>query len=113
MRVLDRVPYICYPVQICKDKGKNALALLDFRSEVNAMSLTYAALLSFTVIITNVGMQKIDRFSLATYGMVIAIFQVVHKFDCSWFFLETFLPANIKMEVILNLSFLTLSNVNV
>ena len=74
MRVLDKVPCICYPVQFRKDKGKNVLALLDSKSEVNAITPAYAAHLSLKVRVTNVGVRKIDGFSLATYDMVIADF---------------------------------------
>ena len=86
MRVLDRVSCICYPIQFCKDKGKDVLALLDSGSEVNIMTPAYAAYLDFKVRVTNVGMQKIDGFLLATYGIVIAAFQVVNKLGSFWFF---------------------------
>ena len=86
MRVLDKVPCICYPVQFRKDKGKDVLALLDSGSEVNAMTPAHAAHLARKVKVTNVGMQKIDRTSLATYGIVIAALQVVDKLDRSRFF---------------------------
>ena len=86
MRVLYRVPCICYFVQFCKDKGKDVLALLDFESKVNAMTPAYAAYLGLKVRVTNVGVQKIDGSLLATYGMVIAAFQVVNKLGRSWFF---------------------------
>ena len=113
MRVLDRIPCICYPVQFRKDKGKDVLALLDFESEVNAMTPAHAAHLSLKMRVTNVGAQKIDGSSLATYGMVIAAFQVVDKLGCSRFFQETFLLADISMEVVLGMPFLTLSNADV
>ena len=74
VRVLDRVPCICYPVQFRKNKGKDVLTLLDSGSELNAMILAYAAHLGLKVTVTNVGTQKIDRSSPATYGMVIAAF---------------------------------------
>ena len=74
MRVLDRVSCICYPFQFRKDKDKNVLALLNSKSKVNAMTLAYAAHLGLKMRVTDDGVQKIDRFSLAIYGMVIAIF---------------------------------------
>ena len=74
VRVLERVPYICYLVQFRKDKGKNVLVLLDSGREVNAMTLAYVAHLGLKVKVTNVGTQKIDRSSTATYDMVIATF---------------------------------------
>ena len=45
--------------------------------------------------------------------MVIASFQVVDKLGRSRFFQETFLLANISMEVVLGMPFLTLSNADV
>ena len=74
VRVLDKVPYICYPIQIHKDKSKDILALLDSGSEVNARTPAHAAHLGLKVRVTDVGVQKIDRSSLAIYGMVIAAF---------------------------------------
>ena len=113
MRVLDRVSCICYPVQFHKDKDKDVLALLDSGSEVNAMTLVHAAYLRLKVRVTDVGALKIDGFSLANYGMVIAAFQVVDKLGRSRFFQETFLLANISMEVVLGMPFFSLSNVDV
>ena len=66
MRVLDRVPCICYSVQFRKDKGNNVLALLNFGSEINAMIPAYAAYLGLKVRVTNIGAQKIDKPSLAS-----------------------------------------------
>ena len=39
MRVLDRFPCICYPVQFQKDKGRDVLALLNSKRKINAMTL--------------------------------------------------------------------------
>ena len=46
------------------------------------MTLAYTAHLGLTVRVTNVVAQKIDRTSLATYGIVIVVFQVVDKLGC-------------------------------
>ena len=113
VRVLDRVPCLCYHVQFQKDKSKDVLALLDSGSEVNAITLAYATQLGLEVRRTNVGTQKIDKFSLATYSMVIVAFQVLDKLTCFWFFQQTFLLANISIEVVLSISLLTFSNVNI
>ena len=86
MRVLSKVLCICYPVQFCKDKGKDVLALLNFRSKINAITHAYAAHLGFKVRVINLGAQKINRSSLATYGMIITSFQAVDKLSCSQFF---------------------------
>ena len=74
VRVLDQVPCIYYPMQFWKNQGKEILALLNFGSEVNAMTLAYTAQLEIKVQMTNVGTQKIDRSSLKTYNIVIATF---------------------------------------
>ena len=113
VRVLVKVSCIHYPVQFRKHKGKDVLALLDSESEVNAMTLAYAAHLGLKVRMTNVGVQKIDVFSPATYIMVIAAFQVVDKLGHSWFLQKTFLLANISMKVVLSMPFLTFSNADV
>ena len=113
MRVLDTIPCICYLVQFHKDKGKDVLALFDSSNEVNAMTLAHAAHLGLKVKVTHVGVQKINGSLLVTYSMVIAAFQVVDKLGRSWFFQETFLLADISIEVVLGMPFLTLSNVDV
>ena len=86
VKVLDKVLCICYPVQFCKDKDKDILALIVSGSEVNTMTLADTAHLDLKVRVTNVSAQKIDGSLLATYSMVIANFQVVNKLGRSWFF---------------------------
>ena len=113
VRVLDKVPCVYYHIQFHKDKGKDVLALLDSGSEVNAMIPAYAAHLGLKVKVTNVSAQKIDKSFLVTYGMVIAAFQVVDKFDRSRFFQETFFLADISIEVVPSMPFLTFNNVDV
>ena len=113
MRVLDKVPCICYPVQFRKDKGKDVLALLDSGSKVNAMTLAYAAHLGLKVKVTDVGAQKIDGSSLTTYDMVIAAFQIVDKLNRFRFFQETFLLADISIEVVLGMPIFSFSNVDI
>ena len=66
VRILDKIYCLYLHVQFRKNKGKNVLALLDFKSKINAITLVYTAYLSLKVRITNVGMQKIDSFLLAT-----------------------------------------------
>ena len=71
------------------------------------------AYLCLKVRVTNIGVQKIDGFSPAIYSIIIAAFQVVDKLGRSRFFQETFLLADISIEVVLGIVFLTLSNANV
>ena len=113
VRVLNKISRICYLVQFRKYKDKDVLALLDSGSEVNAMAAAYLAHLGLKVRMTDVGAQKIDGSSLATYGMIIAAFQIVNKLGHSWFFQEIFLLADISMEVVLGMLFLTFSNADV
>ena len=65
VKVLDRFPCIFYPMQFRKDKSKNVLTLLDFESEVNAMTPSYSAQLGLKVQNTNIGAQKINWSLLA------------------------------------------------
>ena len=74
VKVLDRVPYIYYSMQLQKDKGKDVLALLNSRSKANAMTPAYAAKLGLKVRKTDVDAQKIHNSLQETYGMVIAAF---------------------------------------
>ena len=75
--VLDKLFYICYPMQFQKDKDKDVLALLNSENEVNAMTLAYMAQVGLKVQKTDFAAQKIDKSSLETYGMVIAAFQIL------------------------------------
>ena len=88
-------------------------ALIDSGSEVNAMTPAYASKLGLTIRKTDVGAQKIDGSHLATHGMVIAGFRLPDKLGRARFFQETFLLADISMEVVLRMPFLTLSEADV
>ena len=61
VRVLDRVPCICYPVQFQKNKGKDVLALFNSGSKVNAMTPADTAQLGLKVQKTNVCAHKINK----------------------------------------------------
>ena len=112
--VLERVPYIYYLVQFKKDAhGTQVQALIDSDSEVNAITPAYALKLGLQVHHTNIKAQKIDGSTLKTFGMVLASFQMEDKLGRIWFFQEMFLLADITAEVVLNMPFLTFSNVDV
>ena len=49
VRVLNQVSCICYLIQFYKDKGKDVWALLNSKSEINAMTSAYMAHLAFKV----------------------------------------------------------------
>ena len=113
IRVLDKISCICYSIQFRNNKSKDVLALLNFGSEVNAITLAYVAHLGLKVRVTDVGTQKINDSSLTIYDMVIAAFQFVNKLGCSQFFYATFLLVDISIEVILGMPFLTFNNADI
>ena len=73
----------------------------------------YAAKLDFVICKTDIGAQKTDGSALETYGMVIAGFLVQDSLTKVWFFEETFLLANTSMEVVLEMPFLILSDIDI
>ena len=109
---LERVPYIYYPVRFKKDKTQ-IQALVDSRSEVNAMHPSFAKQLGLPIWLTYVRAQKINDTMLDTHGMVVAAFSVVDKANRVRFFEETFLVANVSPKLVFGMPFLTLSGVNI
>ena len=77
------------------------------------MNPAYAKRLDLNTRKINVGAQKINGSALEIFGIVIANFQIEDKGGRSRFFQETFLVADTKFEMILEMSFLKLSNTNV
>lgn len=67
---------IWYPTQFLGQKGQvyEVKALLNSKSEVNAMISTYTAKLSLKSRPTNVGTQKINGSTLKTYIIILASF---------------------------------------
>ena len=108
--VLERVPYICYPVQFQKDQVQ---ALINSGSKVNAMTPAYALKLGLITRKIDVGVQKIDGSALTTDRMVIAGFSLQDKLGRVWFFKETFLLADTSIEVVLGMPFFSLSDVDI
>ena len=88
---LERVPCIHYSVQFEGINKTQVQALIDLGSELNAMTPAYASRLGLPAYHTNVGAQKIDGFTLQTFGMVLTDFQVENKLGKARFFQETFL----------------------
>ena len=62
---------------------------------------------------TDVRAQKINDSTLDTHGMVVTAFSVVEKGNRVRFFEEIFLVANVSLEVVFGMPFLTLSGANV
>ena len=107
---LQRVPCVHYPIRF---KKKEVWALIDSGSEVNVMTTAYVSRLSLKVYCTNIRAQKIDSFTLKTFRIVLANFQVEDKLGKARFFQETFLLADINAEVVLGMPYLTFSNANI
>ena len=113
-KALERVPYIHYPVRFRKDTDKTQVqALINSRSEVNAIHPSFAKQLGLLIRPTNVGAQKINGTTLDTHRIVGAALSVVDKANRVKFFEKTFLMANISPEVVFRMLFLTLSNANI
>ena len=77
------------------------------------MTLGYASKLGLKIHPINVGTQKIDGSTLETFAMVLASFQVEDTLGKARFFQETFLLADLSVEVVLGMPFLTLSNADI
>ena len=76
------------------------------------MTLTYTVKLGLKIQKTNINAQKINRFLLKTYGIVIVVFHLFDKLSQFRIFSKTFLLADISVEVALGMYFLTFSNAN-
>ena len=77
------------------------------------MTPGYASKLGLKVRPTDVEAQKIDGSTFKTFEMVLASFQVEDTLGKARFFQETFLLADLSVEVVLGMPFLTLSNTNI
>lgn len=73
----------------------------------------YAAKLYLNTCFTNIGAQKIDDFTLETFGIVLASFKIKDKLGKYRFFKELFLLTETNIEVILKIPFLIFSNTNI
>lgn len=107
--VLGKIPYMHYSLRFQKDTNK-IWALLNLDSKVNTMTPAYALKLDFRVRHTNIRANKIDGPIFEAFKMVLASIQMGDKLRRAQFFQKTFLLANISMEVIFEILFLTLSN---
>ena len=109
----ERVFCIHYPIQF-KDTDKTLVqALIDSGSKVNAIHPSFAKQLGLFIRLTDIEAPKIDGSTLDTYGMVVTGFSVVDKANRVKFFEETFLVANVSLEVVFERPFLTLSNADI
>ncbi len=77
------------------------------------MSQAFAQQLGLKIRKINVGAQKIDGITLKTYGMVVSTFSVSDKDRKERFFEESFLLADVRPNIMLEMPFLTMSNADV
>ena len=75
--------------------------------------MAYTSKLGLKICYINVRAQKIDGFTFKIFGIVIASFQIEDKIGKARFFQETFLLADINMEVVLDMLFLIFSNTDI
>ena len=76
------------------------------------MTPAYAKRLDLQTSKTNMKAQKIDGSLIKTFKIVIASFQVIDKLNRVQFFQETFLLANISIEVVFKMPFFIFNNAN-
>ena len=87
--------------------------MFDSSNEINIINPAYAGKLGLKNKKTINGVQKIDDSILEIIEIVIANLQLEDKASRPKFFQEIFLTANTKFEVILEMSFLKISNTDV
>ena len=87
--------------------------MISFKNEVNTIYPSFAKQLGFSIRLIDVEVQKIDRTILDIYKIVVVAFSVVDKANQVGFFEKTFLVANISLEVVFGMFFLTLSSADI
>ena len=111
--VIECIPCIYYLVQFKNIIGAQVQALVDSRSEVNVIYLTFAKHLGLPIRPTDVGAQKIDGTTLDAHRMIVAAFAVEDKANQVRFFENIFLLANVSLKVVDEMPFLTLSGADI
>ena len=112
IKALECIPYINYLIQFKRDMTQ-VQTLIDSESEINSIYPTFTKELSLFIRLLDVRAQKIDGTMLDTYEIVIAALSVVDKANHAKFFKKTFLVANVSLEVVFEMFFLTLSGADV
>lgn len=86
---------------------------MDLDYKINVITLAFIVKLGFSILSTYIGAQKIDNSALQTYGIVIARVSIQDESDKFRSFEKTFFLADTNIDVVLGISFLFLSNVNI
>ena len=87
--------------------------LMDLSSKVNIIHPALATMLGFCTTKIDVGIQKIDRSYLNPFKIAIVDCLVKSKLGKIQFFYMNFLLANISLEIVLEMPFLTFSKANI
>lgn len=85
----------------------------DLSSEVNTIHPTFVKELRILIRLINVEIQKIDNTRLDTYKIVVAVFSLTDKAKQVKFFEKIFLVANVSLEIVFIIIFLTLNSTNI
>ncbi len=86
---------------------------MDSGGEVNIMTPAFVAKLGLRPRPTDVGVQKIDGLPLEIHGMASAWLSLQDSLKRVQIFEKTFLLTDTRMDVVLGMPFLSLSNANV
>lgn len=89
------------------------LMLFDSKSKVNTLYSIFTKKLGLSIQPTDVETQKIDGTTPNIYKIIVAAFLVTDKANEIRFFHETFLIANISLEIVFRMLFLTLNSINI
>lgn len=106
---LEQISCIQYSM-IFKDQTK---ALLLSKIEVNIMSQAFTYQLGHKIRKTNIVTLKIDSTILEISEILVFIFSILDKESRERFFEKSFLLTDIKLDIVLGISFLAISNTNI
>lgn len=68
--ILEKIPYIHYPLCFCKDKKNKVQTLINSGNKINIMNLRHIAKIGLKICSTNIKAQKIDDSILQTSKIV-------------------------------------------
>ena len=88
-------------------------ALLDSKSKVNIISQAFIIELGLKIRKTNIDTQKNNSTTLKIYRIIVSIFSISDKDDREKIFEKNFLLADIKLDIVVEILFVTISNTNV
>ena len=77
------------------------------------MNQAFTSWLGLKIQKTNAKAQKIDSTTMETYEIVVFTFFMLDKDDKKRFFEENFLLTDVKLDVVLKILFLTMSNTDI